>query len=272
MGLFANIQTVIARPGLGIEYLGYLASCRRNGGTAVRRLRRDVSIGGILDFSEYHAITDFLTPLEESFICGQSLLDGHIVDVGANIGVVSAMLARAYPGRIVHAFEPNPSSHQTLVENIARNGIPNIRAVQAAVGSSDGTLKFYAPSKSRGIAQIASRPGEDVIDVQVLQLSKYFAQNAIDRVSFMKVDVEGFEAGVFEGAKEHIQSKRIAMIYYEVSSQACNSAGTSLNAASELLLEFGYRIQRLGEDGSLAPADPSKLAGDFYENWVATPA
>jgi FkbM family methyltransferase len=75
---------------------------------------------------------------------------GMIVNVGANVGFFSVYLARLFPEARILAIEPNPSSFEYLVENVARNGLQDrIRCEAVCIGAQDGEVEFsIIPGKS----------------------------------------------------------------------------------------------------------------------------
>ncbi len=89
-----------------------------------------------------------------------------------------------------------------------------------------------------------------------------------DRVSVLKIDVEGHDYFVLRGARQLLQRRRIDLVQFE-----CNSTwaatGVTLSAAINFLREFGYRVLHLRPAGLFA-VDFARFSGDLgYGNWVA---
>lgn len=129
-----------------------------------------------------------------------------VLDVGANIGLMSLLFARTVGNAgTVHAFEPSVFANNLLRENIGLNGLGNIRVRRAAVSDTVGKTSFVNPDPasissfnygSLSLAHsIRNARGENVETDQV-------TVDSIDlhECDFIKIDVEGFEAAVVRGA------------------------------------------------------------------------
>jgi FkbM family methyltransferase len=233
------------------------------------RLQGGVEVTALSGFSEYRGAMRFVSALEYKLFESLSLGEGEIVDVGANIGVVSCMLAAIYRDRRIHAFEPNPSTVTSLMVNIRRNRASNVRLVQKAVGGADGTVLFDAAPVRRGTAAIARAAGGNVIRVPCIALDTYARDEAIEAIAFLKIDVEGYEAAVLDGARDLLESRRIGVIYYEVCPGYAQRTGIQAEAATERLLAYGYEVFALAASGGLTRVSLRDLREVGSANWVA---
>lgn len=126
------------------------------------------------------------------------------VEVGANIGAHTVFLAQAVaPGGHVWAFEPQRICFQTLCANLAVNSIPNVAARQEAVGNAPGSivvpvLDFGKENNFGGLALGTFTSGETVAVITLDSLN-------LPRCDFLKIDVEGMERFVIEGAAATIK-------------------------------------------------------------------
>src|SRR5205823_11885932 len=68
---------------------------------------------------------------------------GAFIDVGANLGLYSAAMARAFPDRQVYAFEPVPATVRRAAATFALNSLANVVLVPAAAGDTDSEIVFY---------------------------------------------------------------------------------------------------------------------------------
>src|SRR6185436_12606766 len=123
-------------------------------------------------------------------------------DAGANVGYTAVLeaLAVGARGRVI-AFEPNPHVFPILKENINRNGLSDrVRLHAAALSDTGGRMALSMPVELRendGLASLYQiRPGAHSVLVDVARLDDVFTGEA----ALMKVDVEGAEAHVFNGA------------------------------------------------------------------------
>jgi FkbM family methyltransferase len=133
--------------------------------------------------------------------------DSHVLDVGANIGMTALALSQICPRGQIAAIEPIPRTFQCLQRNVAEADSGNIKIFNFALGSRDGLALMQGhPSNfaSSFVADNYKIPASDHFShkVAVKRLDKIFCELSLDRLDFMKVDVEGFELEVFAGAKE----------------------------------------------------------------------
>lgn len=135
-------------------------------------------------------------------ICRVLLTDpaGVALDVGANIGTTSAIFSQYLPDGQVYAFEPGPNIFAALEANIAANRLHNVRPVRLAVAAAPGTVNFFEDSAYGHIAMDGRG-----CDVASISIDDFVASRALSRVDFIKIDVEGFESGVLEGAAKTIE-------------------------------------------------------------------
>ncbi len=120
------------------------------------------------------------------------------VDVGANIGAYACTVGIIGVPAVV-AFEPIPQLFRELEHNIALNRLP-AELHAAAVGDREGFARFTSPpGLNRGLAHVAD-DGE--LTVPMMTLDKTIAHR--DDVVALKIDVEGFEPHVLDGARELI--------------------------------------------------------------------
>jgi FkbM family methyltransferase len=122
-----------------------------------------------------------------------------VVDVGANIGVYTRYFSRLTgPSGQVHAFEPAPLNFQRLRSNVG--GLPNVTLNQTAVGSARATLKLFVSTELNvDHRTFDSGDGRSSVDVPATSLDAYFETG--QSVDLMKIDVQGFEMSVLEGAR-----------------------------------------------------------------------
>jgi FkbM family methyltransferase len=126
-----------------------------------------------------------------------------VVEVGANIGAHTLLLAQLVGrGGKVLAFEPQRILYQTLCANLALNSITNVHCLQAAVGGASGqivvpVLDYSQDCNFGGLELGRHQDGEKVpvLTIDGLHLPK---------CDFLKIDVEGMEQEVLEGAVQSI--------------------------------------------------------------------
>ncbi len=186
---WANTRQLLTNPQLAWDFISYTLSKIQNQGQAVRHLYGGVEVTSFSGFSEYHSCAEFLDDDEYAFLTRYPLPEGDILDVGANLGIVSLLLARRFTDRNIHAFEPNPSTVRALRVNIQRNEAQNVVIQDVFVGSEKGEVQFHAHPTRRGRARKSERKTDYVKTVPSVTLDKYAEENSVEEVSLLKVDV-----------------------------------------------------------------------------------
>ena len=126
---------------------------------------------------------------------------GYCLDIGANIGVISQALLSI--GERVHAFEPQPEVYKLLVKNMEAVGgefTHHNTAIGNFIGGAEMPKVHYSAKGNFGGLSIGSNSIYGTYSVPVVTIDSFWFPN----VKFMKIDVEGFELEVLEGAKETI--------------------------------------------------------------------
>lgn len=149
------------------------------------------------------------------------------LDIGANIGALTLVLADLAHKGVVHSFEPSSINSHFLVMNIRRNGMRNAHAHAIGIGSTPGRAKFTNLVGMEGCSfvnpvdqpigdVVASAWGKDVERksemVTINTLDRWMARQKLRRVDVMKVDVEGCELAVLDGGWDTVTRHRPKMI------------------------------------------------------------
>lgn len=183
---------------------------------------------------------------------------GTILDIGANIGLYTAACARAAGdrGRVI-ALEPGPATFKKLTQTCALLGLGNVTTLQAAAGRTNSTVGFVGYRSGRDVHQhlVDARPYEpgDRLQVECRRLDEVCDPDA-EAVTLMKLDVEGHELEVLEGA-ERILANGLVQVIVEFSAAALAAAGASSERLWEFLARTHECIGTIGQDGaSLVPS------------------
>ena len=174
-----------------------------------------------------------------------------VIDVGANHGLWCASLSAAvgHEGRVV-AFEPVPYTAATLRRVIASLGLANIDLRQQGLAAESGSAAFAVPVQPSGVtdaalAHLADRDDEDpggaaarIVEAPVARLDDLIGE--LGEVSLLKVDVEGGELGVLQGA-EGLLDRDAPTIVCEVDADYLEGFGVTPADLHALLAVHGYR-------------------------------
>lgn len=181
-------------------------------------------------------------------VCAQLLREGmNFVDVGANYGLYSVVAAsKVGPRGRVAAVEPQPELVQRLADNIAINSLKNVVVKSCAMGAEPGTALLHRPSRTNDGAA-ALRLGEheqsfgEPTPVAVETLPQVLEECAIPSIEGMKIDVEGAELAVLQGAAPLLSQQQPEFILLECIDEHLKRFGGSSDALLSFLWDFGYR-------------------------------
>jgi FkbM family methyltransferase len=183
--------------------------------------------------------------------------------VGANFGVMSVHMSRSAPAGAVHAFEPNPTTFKAMRANMKINRCYNVRCVQAAVSSTVGQGGFTDTSDP-GTNKI---DGSSEMTVPLTTIDHYLEENSIPAIDFIKIDVEGAEIAVLEGARVALKRGVIKRGMIEVCPGTLAQFGNTAPEIFDLLSGAGYELFWLdAPQHPLSSADLRKLSNQFLGN------
>jgi FkbM family methyltransferase len=197
---------------------------------------------------------------------------GTFVDVGANIGAFTVPLAKQLNSVTVVAIEASPAVYPYLARNIELNDLRNVRLHHCAALDSDrDTVAFYeAPKDHFGMGALAAQFSGKAVPVTARTLDSILAEDGIERVDVLKVDVEGFEGRVFAGAMKLLTGSRAPTIIFEFCDWAERRVQNArIGYAQRFLMDLGYSIFRLADFISLRTQPLRGPLVEGYEQLVA---
>jgi FkbM family methyltransferase len=164
-----------------------------------------------------------------------------VIDVGANIGFFTRRFAEwVRPGGIVIALEPEARNFASLNAVLSRHGLVNVEPIEAVAAECSGSLRLQINSRHPADHRIA----EEGTEVRAITLDGMLEERGWPEVSFIKIDVQGAEERVLEGALETIRRFRPAL-YVEVDDAALRQMGSSSEQVLTRLQDAGYTICQL---------------------------
>jgi FkbM family methyltransferase len=199
------------------------------------------------------------TPYLESEMCGLRTVvrPGSVcIDVGSAADLYTTVLSRlAGPAGQVHSIEPLPFAHLLWARLLSARQASNVRYHCLALGTEAGTAPMSVPIGRYGLVTGRSYlmrqsegpdPNEEFagqvpVIVTVDRLDDLCAREAISRVDFVKVDVEGAELQVLEGGKDVIETHRPTMLI-EIEARHTARYGHSPEDVAGWLLQRGYTM------------------------------
>jgi FkbM family methyltransferase len=144
-----------------------------------------------------------------------------IFDVGANVGNYSKTLSGYFGERAtIHSFEPSLKTFNRLLENIA--GYKLIIPVNMGCSDREHDVTLYTNNDLSGLASVYRRRLEHFgmfmnksERIKVTTIDQYCYANKIDRINFLKLDIEGHELSAIHGAKDMIENSKVDFIQFE---------------------------------------------------------
>ena len=176
---------------------------------------------------------------------------GTILDIGANIGITTVLLAKKFPHSRIHSFEPIPANINTLKRIIRHYKFKNVQLHEIALGEEQGELKLVVPVinnvRMQGMshAYIEGQDDEwntgDIYIRPLMKLDEVAALKKEQKIAAVKFDVENFEYYVLKGGKQLLHQHR-PVIYIEL------WANEMRQMVIALLEEIGYSIKTYEEN------------------------
>jgi FkbM family methyltransferase len=176
---------------------------------------------------------------------------GTFLDIGANIGVFTITVAQFMQKTgCVIGIEASPKIFDYLQKNVESNHLDNVRIFEYAVTDVDNSyVSFYEPPVDHfGMGSMAPQFHEHPIQVKTKQIDTLLSEIDITDVDVIKIDVEGYEAMVFKGAKQLLSQQNAPTILFEFCDWAEERVPElEIGAAQRILAEYGYQIWRLND-------------------------
>jgi len=163
------------------------------------------------------------------------------IDVGAHIGTTSLPYSRLY--KHVLAFEPNTQSYDLFIKNIKENSVTNITPYNKGVFNKTMNCKVVRHGENSGCYYIQECDKNETDAIEVIRLDD---MNIMGQVDFLKIDTEGSELHVLEGAVELIKKYR-PLIQVETNNCSSKYFGYNQIAIYEFMESHKYNI--LHNDG-----------------------
>lgn len=210
--------------------------------------RRLVKRDGVLidlnihDYMDHALYFDFRDQSRESLF--ESAVGSEvIIDVGANNGYTALRLSMLDGVRRVIAFEPDVANFRKASANIALNGgSEKIELLGIGLGPRDLDLELQMGIASNsGTMKVATSKADAVTDsiIKVRRLDDVLMEENIERVDFVKIDVEGYELEVLKGAGDIIKSSR-PKLFVEIDDANLREQGSSARELIAFLKSFDY--------------------------------
>ena len=169
------------------------------------------------------------------------------LDIGANVGLFSLYASKKVgsSGNVI-AFEPAYVTHKRLLENCELNKLSNVRPFKLGLSNENTTLELNISSNGFEAWNTFVKSNDNKFSskesVEVNSLDYFLSQNSIDtdKISLIKLDVEGFEINVLEGASALLANENAPVFMVEFTDDNAIAAGHCCHEIYKLLNRYGY--------------------------------
>lgn len=200
-----------------------------------------------------------------------------IFDVGANIGDYTKYMLNVNPDINVHCFEPVLKTYKQLENNLMteiRKSKVIINNFGLSNANKEAELFIYEDLSGNNSLYFYEGYNVNIDTVKrekiiLSTINKYAKENSIKQIDFLKIDVEGHETKVIEGASDLIERKSIKCIQFEYNA-TWTTAESKLENVYNYLYEFGYKFYRLTIWGKIPVRHFNKKLENYkYSNYMA---
>ena len=184
---------------------------------------------------------------DPGFFCPEvAIRPGDVVfDLGGNLGT-SALLFAGLAGRRGRVVSFEPAFHELLARNVRENGARNVTVVPAAVGDREGEAEFAITAE--GIDSRIDPGGRGGLrrTVPVVTIDGHVRRAGLERVDFIKMDVEGAEEPALRGGERTIREHRPRLSLASYHRDAGFAGEPQHPKLVRLLTAWGYRLREVG--------------------------
>lgn len=196
-----------------------------------------------------------------------------VFDVGANIGNWASLALQINPTVNIHCFEPSLNTFERLRKNVtARSACVTLNPFGLSAAHEIRTLHLFGDYA--GTNSLYLREGLNIYQsksetVDLETLDQYCQDQGLDHVDLLKIDVEGHELSVLQGAVRMLEQGRIERIQFEYGGTFID-ARILLKDIFDFLTPFGYRLYKIHPSRLVAAERYEQRFENFqYQNWVA---
>ncbi len=234
----------------------------------IRFIKKIISLSGYelrgikskVAHNDYNAIHKFL--ISEVLKCEEPV----IFDVGANDGESIERFKKIFSKSKIYSFEPDDNAFQRLKKNYYNK--ENIEIFDFGISNRDGNQQFYSYDhdkisslmqldansklfKSRKIAKNSGEDFEKLKDIKILKLDSFVKDKNIPRINILKIDVQGYEPEVIEGAKYLIENNKIDIIEMEIILGYGYSKSISFYDIEKNFIKQEYKLAAINYDSNI---------------------
>jgi len=178
------------------------------------------------------------------------------LDVGAQMGYLTLAMATSADRRtVVHSFEPEQNNAARFRENVELNDLNNVTLHQTAVSTVDGALKLYLSNDrnagTHSTVFIESNVSTEFVEIPSVRLETFANADSLQSIDLIKIDVEGAEIDVINGAVSVLERYK-PLVITELSDHLQQARGQTCREIKEFMGSYGYTPYSINDDGTLS--------------------
>jgi len=179
---------------------------------------------GLMEYDDMAFLLHFLRP------------NDLFIDIGANVGAYTILASSEINAKTI-AIEPVPSTFRNLIDNISINQMQEkVKALNIGLGSRNGKLQFTKSFDT--VNHVATENETDTIEVDISTLDSILLTETTP--ALLKIDVEGFETEVLNGAEKTLADKTLKAIIIELNGSGQRYGYDEIQIHKKLI-EFGFK-------------------------------
>ena len=227
--------------------------------------------------NNYDAIHKFL--ITQILKCEEPV----IFDVGANDGESIKRFKKILPNSKIYSFEPDDKIFKRLKDKYSKT--KNVYLNNIGLSNKDGSQKFYSYAydkinslipldknsklyKSRKIARNNIDKFEEEKIVKLLKLDSFSNEKKLSKINILKIDVQGHEPEVIEGAKKFIEKNNIDLIEMEIILGFGYDKSISFYDVEKHLHQYGYKLAAINYDSNIVAFSNYQVDVIYVKNLI----
>lgn len=198
---------------------------------------------GLVEKNETELVLKILKQLSEDF---------YMLDIGANTGYYGILTSYLFPKSNVYSFEPIKKHCEMINESIKINNIKNLHINQIALGyKEEVNVDIYNAGSGTSLIKGFTKSDEGITKVNIRTLDSLSDNNQINKIDFIKIDVEGFELQVLKGGEKIIRKNK-PILFVEICHTKDGDGKLFINNNFHQTIEFiesiGYKTYILDKE------------------------
>ncbi len=223
------------------------------------KIDRSRAMGASFYWTGFHELREFI------FLQRFLKKDMVAIDIGANLGEYTLFMAKRLTSGKVFSFEPMERFLKLLNENILLNGFSNVNVVGVGLSDKDQVLQIHDVDDAHeglNTFYLGGRKSKGTQEVQLKTLDEQVELLKIEKINFIKIDIEGSELPALVGARSSIARWR-PHVMVEINDLTYRAAGYSVGDVAKFFNELNYTPCGVTKQGSLQRGVPLPAFGNI---------